>query len=107
VIDVFLSDMPVPGADPGTGFFPGIRVEWEKEAASMSGRGIEQVMNEHGDEMMAVPGVAGVAVGALEDGTPCILVLVTERSAALRGKIPATLEGHPVKVVVSGKIRPM
>lgn len=73
----------------------------------MQRREIDAVMNDHAGELMAVPGVTGVAVGALDDGTPCILVLVAETADALRRRVPGTLEGHPVKIVASGRIEPM
>jgi hypothetical protein len=73
----------------------------------VAGRNITSVMEAHVDDLMAIPGVVGVAVGELGDGTPCIQVLVTERTRELRRKIPRTLEGHPVDIVVSGVIRPL
>ena len=54
---------------------------------------------------MALPGVVGTAVG-LCVGVPCIRVFLADSSAAARGKIPAQLEGYPVKVEVTGPIRP-
>lgn len=68
---------------------------------------ITQVMDAHVDELMAISGVVGVAVGALDDGTPCILVLVEKSSAGIRKSVPREIEGYPVKIVVSGEIRPM
>jgi len=70
-------------------------------------RDINTVMDAHVNELMAVPGVTGVAVGELDDGTPCILVLVVEESAEMDRRIPKTLEGHPVRIMVSGEIKPM
>jgi hypothetical protein len=54
---------------------------------------------------MALPGVVGTAVG-LCDGAACIRVFLTDSSAAARARIPAQLEGYPVKVEVTGPIRP-
>lgn len=73
----------------------------------MSDGDIERAMNDHASELMGIPGVTGVAVGALDDGAPCILVLVSKSAAAMRERVPATIEGYPVAIVVSGKIRPM
>lgn len=73
----------------------------------MQSRDIEAAMNDHAGELMAIPGVTGIAVGALDDGTPCILVLVVEATDALRRRIPGNLEEHPVKIVASGRIGPM
>lgn len=70
-------------------------------------RAIELVQEEHTPELMAVPGVVGVYIGALDDGTPCIKVMVVKASAALEREIPAQLEGHPVVIEETGVIRPM
>jgi hypothetical protein len=70
-------------------------------------RDINLVMTDHTKELMAIPGVTGVAVGELDDGTPCILVLIEKESAEIDQKVPKRLEGHPIKIIVSGKIEPM
>jgi hypothetical protein len=74
---------------------------------TMPKRDINAVMEAHTSELMAIPGVAGVAIGALDDGTPCILVLVVKESDELARKIPKILEGHSVRIFESGEIRPM
>ena len=70
-------------------------------------RDINIVMEEHVNDIMAIPGVVGVAIGALNDGTPYIRVLVVEKTDEIDREIPTTLEGHPVRVEVSGEIKPM
>jgi hypothetical protein len=59
-------------------------------------------------ELLAIPGVTGVAVGRLPDGrTPCLRVLIEAPSRTLAERIPRTLDGQPVVVEVSGPIRPL
>lgn len=70
-------------------------------------RDINAVMSDHAAELMALPGVTGVAIGELDDHTPCILVLVDTETDTLRKAVPAKLEGHPTKLYVTGKIVPM
>jgi hypothetical protein len=70
-------------------------------------RDINAVMTDHTSQLMAIPGVQGVAIGELEDHTPCILVLVVEETDEIDRKVPKVLEGHPVRLMVSGVIRPM
>ena len=53
----------------------------------------------------ALPGVVGTAIG-LCDGTPCIRVFLADSSDAARRRIPAQLEGYPVRAEVTGPIRP-
>lgn len=79
----------------------------ERSAPIVPSREITQVMDAHVDELMATSGVVGVAIGALDDGTPCILVLVVNDSAGIRKSVPREIEGHPVKIEVTGEIRPM
>lgn len=70
-------------------------------------RDINAVMADHTAELMAIPGVTGVAIGETENKTPCILVLVVEKTDELARNIPKVIEGHPVRLMVSGIIRPM
>ncbi len=68
---------------------------------------IRTVMQRHIAALMAIPGVTGVAISELEDKTPCIWVMVLEDGGKLRSAIPDSLEGHPVRIVVSGEIKPL
>lgn len=112
---------PVPGHQPGTGFFHlclvallalalggvgGCRHRNES-GDSVPHRDIIAVMDTHVSELMAIPDVAGVAVGALDDGTPCILVLIVRESKEIERRVPREIEGHPVRTFVSGEIKPM
>ncbi len=79
----------------------------EANKDTMPKRDINAVMESHTTELMAISGVTGVAIGALDNGTPCILVLVLADTDSLRAKLPKTLEGHPVQIFESGEIKPM
>ena len=74
------------------------------EGQKMSTRTIEQVLQEHAGELISLAGVVGVAQG-LDDGKPCIKVLVIEKTAELEQKIPKVLQGYPVVVEQTGEIR--
>ena len=78
-----------------------------ESGGNVAQRDINAVMEAHAEQLMATAGVTGVAIGALDDGTPCILVLILEDSEEIRSRIPKTLEGHPVQIMVSGLIEPM
>lgn len=69
----------------------------------MPSKSIEHVLAAHNAALMALPGVVGTAIGACR-GAPCIRVFLADSSAA--PKIPARLEGYPVKAEVTGPIRP-
>lgn len=79
----------------------------EGDKETVPNREINAVMDDHVKELMAISGVVGVAVGALDNGTPYIMVLVVEETSTINKEVPSVLEGHPVRVVVSGEIRPM
>ena len=70
-------------------------------------RDINEVMKDHTAELMALPGVVGVYIGAREDSTLCIRVMVVTKTPELKEKIPSALEGHPVEIEETGVIRPM
>lgn len=73
----------------------------------MPSRDINAVMTDHTTELMAIPGVTGTAIGELDDHTPCILVLVEKETDEIKKAVPKKLEGHPVQLLVTGKIVPM
>ncbi|MHC4258994.1 MAG: hypothetical protein ACYSTF_01080 [Planctomycetota bacterium] len=70
----------------------------------MSGKSIEQVLNERTDEWMAIPGVVGTAIGMFED-KPCIKILTSTREKELRAKIPPIVENYPVIIEETGEFR--
>ena len=67
-------------------------------------RQLEQVLREHTDSLMALPGVVGTAQGE-QDGKPCIVVMVAEPINELKVQIPAELGGYPVDVRVTGEFK--
>ncbi len=73
----------------------------------MPARDINLVKEAHTNELMSLKGVVGVYVGALDDGKPCIGVLVEKKTPELEKKIPKSLEGYPVKIDETGTVRPM
>jgi hypothetical protein len=78
-----------------------------KNGADVPQRDIQTVQEANIPTLMALDGVVGVAIGELDDHTPCIVVYVVEMTETLRAALPKTLEGHPVRVEVSGEIRPL
>ena len=74
----------------------------------MPRRDINAVLRAHQDELMAIPGVVGVYVGLMDDGkTPCLKVMVSEKTRELEQQIPKSLEGYPVVIEETGVIRPL
>lgn len=65
---------------------------------------IEQVQEKYQDQLMAIPGVVGVGIGAV-DGKPVIQVLVIKKTPELEQQLPKMLEGYPVVIVETGRIR--
>jgi hypothetical protein len=69
---------------------------------------IDDVLRAHDKALLAIRGVVGVYVGLLDDGkTPCLKVMVAQKSAGTGRAIPKTLEGYPVVIEVTGEIRPL
>ena len=67
---------------------------------------IQEVLKQHTDRLMSIPGVVGTAIGEC-DGSPCIKVLVVKKSTDIMNKIPSKLDGFPVAVEETGTIRPL
>ena len=70
----------------------------------MAAKTIEEVLKEYTKELMSLPGVVGTAQGLCDD-QPCIKVYVIERTPELDQKIPDVLEGYPVMIEETGRIR--
>jgi len=79
----------------------------QETATTAPSRTITAVLETHTPDLMSIPGVVGTAESRLEDGRPCILVLVLRLTPELRAKLPSQLEGWPVKIEESGEIRAM
>jgi hypothetical protein len=71
---------------------------------TMASQTIEQVLKEHSNELMSIPGVVGTAQG-LCDGQPCIKIFVIKKTSEIEEKIPETLEGYPVEIESTGEIK--
>lgn len=67
---------------------------------------IDQVLKEHTDSLMAIPGVVGTGQG-LCSGEPCIRVFVVEKTDELLKQIPSEIEGYTVDIEATGVIRPL
>ena len=79
-----------------------------QEKSATPRRDINDVLRAHDKELLAIPGVVGVYVAVLEDGkTPCLKVMLAQKSAEAERAIPKTLEGYPVVVEVTGELRPL
>jgi hypothetical protein len=70
-------------------------------------RDINLVLKAHTREIMAIPGVVGLYVGATDDNKPCLKVMVVKETDKLKKSIPKKLEGYPVFIHVTGEIKPM
>ena len=68
---------------------------------------INAVLAAHDKELMAIPGVVGVYVGVLDDGkSPCLKIMLARRTPE-SNQIPAQIDGFPVRIEVTGEIRPL
>jgi hypothetical protein len=76
-----------------------------EEVRAVSSKTIEEVLATHTDSLMALPGVVGTAIGLCDD-RQCIRVFLADSSAEARREVPEEIEGYPVKVDVTGPIRP-
>lgn len=63
-------------------------------------RDINAVVQANIDTLIKIKGVVGVYTGAREDGKPCIMVNLDKRDTIAMQKVPKTLEGFPVELVI-------
>ena len=69
----------------------------------MSGS-VDRAQDRLNRRVMGIKGVTGTAQG-LRGGKPCIKVYLEEDDARLRARLPRSVDGVPVDVEVTGKIR--
>lgn len=67
-------------------------------------KGLDAALRELTNRVMGKPGVSGTAL-AERGGKPCLLVLVSDPT--LKKTLPKEVGGYPVRVEVSGPIRPL
>jgi hypothetical protein len=82
----------------------GEMVDFRSEGNPMATKKIEEVLKEQTRGLMSIPGVVGVGQG-LCNGNPCLKVFVIKRTPELDQKIPKALEGYPVVIEETGKIK--
>ena len=74
------------------------------ENSQMSPRPLQDVLKDHTDRLMSIPGVIGTAQ-ALCDEEPCMKVYVTRKTPELLQQIPTQLEGYRVEIQEIGEIQ--
>ncbi len=79
-------------------------IEGNEIENDMPSKSIIEVLKEHTDELMSIPGVVGTAEGLCDD-QPCIKVFVIKNTPELEQKIPPVLEGFTVNVEETGEFR--
>jgi len=67
-------------------------------------KAIDEVLKEHGNTLMSIPGVVGTGQG-LWEGKPCIKVFVIQKTPELDRAIPPILDGYPVRIEETGPIK--
>jgi hypothetical protein len=75
-----------------------------ENGVQMPSRPIEEVLKEHTDELMSIPGVVGTAQGICNN-KPCIKVFVKEKTKDIDQKIPDELDGYSVVVEETGEFK--
>jgi hypothetical protein len=63
---------------------------------------LEQVQQNHEQELMAIDGVEGVGAGRSKIGNDAIIVYLRDEGAKKR--IPSNIDGYPVETIITGVI---
>ena len=74
------------------------------EETPMPEKTIQQVLIDHTDSLMALPGVVGIAQGECS-GQPCIRVFAAKKTAELLKLVPKVIEGYEVAVDETGEFK--
>lgn len=68
---------------------------------------INTVIKVYADSLMKLKGVVGVYAGLKDESLPCIKIMVEKDDTLLFSTIPASLDGFPVEIEITGKIVPL
>ena len=95
---------PFEAPDLGQGAFEDAAMPYTDAGASgPAGRSpIEGVRARHEQDLMAIDGVLGVAIGRTPIGDDAVVVYL--RDASVRQRVPPGVDGYPVETVVTGEI---
>ena len=74
------------------------------ERGKMPSIKIEEVLKNHTDDLMAIPGVVGIGQG-LCNYKPCIKVFAIKKTPELEDRIPHELDGYPIIIEETGEIQ--
>jgi hypothetical protein len=74
------------------------------DAAPVTRRSIESVQEQYQDRWLALPGVVGVGIGAV-DGKLVLKILVAQKTRDLVDQLPSEVEGYPVIIEETGEFR--
>ena len=77
------------------------------KASPVPKRDINAVLRDHDRELLSIPNVTGVYVGATKENEPCLKVMLRQKPAKKDPAIPKQIEGYPVVTEVTGEIRPL
>ena len=75
-----------------------------KSGELMQPKSIVQVLNEHADQLMSIPGVSGVGIGDCR-GSPCIKIFVVKATPSVTRHLPTRLDGYEVVIEETGEFR--
>ena len=70
----------------------------------MADENIKNIISRLTNELLAIPGVIGVAEGR-DKGNPCILLFVTNKEPKLLNQLPASLGGYLIKIKESDQFQ--
>jgi hypothetical protein len=65
---------------------------------------VSQILSQHTQEWMKIPGVIGTGEGQ-KDGKPAILIFVERRSEEIEKKLPKVIGSYPVVIEETGKVK--
>ncbi|MEW5702190.1 MAG: hypothetical protein AB1792_08180 [Candidatus Zixiibacteriota bacterium] len=78
--------------------------ESERAQTAMPKPTIEEVLAQHADVWLTLPGVVGTAMGAQDDQS-CIMIYMAQRNDSTQQKIVSEASGYPVVFEVSGEFK--
>lgn len=65
---------------------------------------IEETLRKHRDELLRMPGVVGVGIGADPEGEGRVILIMVNRDPRLAGPLPQAIDGHRLVIQEAGEV---
>ena len=83
---------------------PSICLTEQAKSDELNPSDIDTTLYRLAEEVMPVEGVEGIYQGITENGTSCIVIMISNDDELLRERLPVERDGIPIEIEISGTL---